>query len=355
MTLQDLGYDETLAQFRTENGLDSLMVGRVISEHRDRYIVKNEEGEYECELLGNLRFSAESRSDLPVVGDWVALSAYDRDKALIHAVFLRHSILARQAIGKFGEKQIIASNIDFGLIVQSVNRDFNINRLERYLTICFSSAITPIIVITKIDLVEQSTVDGLLSKIKERIKDVPIFAISNITGEGIEDFRKTILTNKTYCLLGSSGVGKSSLLNTLLEQNKMETGAINQEIDRGRHITTHRELIRIFQGGILIDNPGMREVGIADASEGMETTFELIYELANQCKFKDCSHTVEKGCAVLKAVVDEEISQSALDNYYKMEKEKAYFSSTLQEKRRKDRSLGKIYREIIQQKKKKKY
>jgi len=211
--LEDLGYTRALKEYRENSKLESFMVGRVVSEHKDRYIVKTESGEYHSELIGSLRFNAESRYDLPAVGDWVALTEYDTDKALIHAIYPRHSIIERKAIGKSGLSQIIASNIDFGLIVQAINRDFNINRIERYLTICNASKVEPIIILNKIDLIDEQTLASLLSRIKERVQDTLIIAISNNTGEGIDRLSSIIEPGKTYCLLGSSGVGKSTLIN----------------------------------------------------------------------------------------------------------------------------------------------
>lgn len=162
MTLEDLGYKTELEKYRKEQNLDCFAIGRVISEHKDRYIVKTKNTEYDSELIGNLRFTANSKNDLPAVGDWVAISEYDENKALIHSVYPRNSILERKAVGKLGQTQIIATNIDVALIVQSVNRDFNINRIERYLTICYSSKIEPIIVLSKIDLIEKSELDIIL-------------------------------------------------------------------------------------------------------------------------------------------------------------------------------------------------
>lgn len=289
------------------------------------------------------------------MGDWVAISVYDEDKALIHSIYPRHSIIERQAAGKSGQKQIIATNIDYGLIVQAVNRDFNINRLERYLTICNASKVEPIILLSKIDLIEESALKTLLHQIKERIKDVLIIAISNQTKVGLVRLATIIEKGKSYCLLGSSGVGKSTLLNTLTGKEIMNTGAISESIDRGKHITSHRELVVLEKGGILIDNPGMREVGITDTTGGLEITFEPIFEHAQKCKFKDCTHTQEKGCAILEAVEKGKIDRDTYLNFRKMEKEKMHFESDAQERKRKDKDLGKIIKHFKKNRKKNKY
>lgn len=342
MTLENLGYTDELEQFRTAQKLDGFELGRVVAEHKERYVVRTTKGEFDAEITGNMRFTAKGREDFPAVGDWVTLAAYDSNFAVIHNIFPRFSILQRQAVGQFGEIQIIATNIDYAFLVQAVDRDFNINRLERYLAICYASKVSPIIVLSKTDLIDEQALDALLEKLKQRIKGVPVIAISNETQAGYETIRKAIKKGKTYCLLGSSGVGKSTLSNKLSGRNVMRTDAISQSTSKGRHVTSHRELIVLENGGILIDNPGMREVGIADASGGLETTFDEILSLAEQCKFKDCTHTSEAGCAVIEAVERGEIEQSSYKNYLRLEREKNYFESTVAERRKRDKQFGKI-------------
>lgn len=354
MTIEDLGYNAELEKYRKELNLDSFEIGRVISEHKDRYIVKTATNEFDSELIGNLRFTAESKYDLPCVGDWVAISEYDEDKALIHSVYPRHSILERKAIGKLSQTQIIATNIDFALIVQSVNRDFNINRLERYLTICNSSKIEPIVVLSKIDLIEKPELEKILEKINKRIKDISIFAISNQSQIGLGKIKSKIEKGKTYCLLGSSGVGKSTFINNLVGKELMITGKISESIDRGKHITTHRELI-ITENGILIDNPGIREVGITDTTGGLETTFEAIIAVSNDCKFNNCTHTNEKGCAILRAVENGAIDSESYMNFMKMERERDFFESNVEERKKKDKNFGKMIKNVKKQRKIDKY
>lgn len=351
MTLEDLGYNKDLEIYRKNQNLDSFGVGRVISEHKERYVVKTTENEYDAEIIGNLRFSAQKRSDFPAVGDWVAISEYEENKGLIHSVFPRKTIIERQAVGKQGEKQIIATNIDFAFIIQAVDRDFNINRIERYLTICNTSNVKPIIILNKIDLISDLELKELIRKVQERVKHVAIVAISNETQKGYIAINALILKGKTYCLLGSSGVGKSTLLNNLSGKYLMKTNAISLSANRGRHVTSHRELIVLENGGILIDNPGMREVGIADSTSGIEMTFGEIIELSNNCKFKDCTHTDEIGCKVLEAVESGEIDRSSYENYLKMEREKEHFESTVAEKRKKDKDFGKMIKNYKKNKK----
>lgn len=355
MILQDLGYYPDLEKQRFEQGLDSFDVGRVILEHRERYVVKTADAEFDSELIGNLRFTAESNTDFPAVGDWVAISAYDEDKALIHAVYPRLSVVERRAVGKTGQKQIIAANIDFGLIVQSVNRDFSINRLERYLAVCHSANIQPIIILSKVDLIDGSELKAILTQVNGRIIDIPILTVSNREVNGYASVIEQIEAGKTYCLLGSSGVGKSTLLNHLSGQEQMKTGIISESIERGRHVTSHRELIVLKSGGILIDNPGMREVGVADTADGLEMTFDAIIRLSEDCKYKDCTHMNEEGCAILEALANDELDQNSYNNYLKMHKEKMHFETSYEEKKKRDKSFGKMIKQVKKARKQNKY
>jgi ribosome biogenesis GTPase len=355
MTLENLGYSADLEAYRLEQNLESFGVGRVISEHKERYLVKTPENEYDAEIIGNLRFSAQSRMDFPAVGDWVAISEYDEDKALIHAVFPRKTTIERQAVGKQGEKQIIATNIDFAFIVQAVDRDFNLNRIERYLTICHTSRVEPIVVLNKIDLISDAELKDLLAKVQQRVKQVAVLAISNENQKGYDAINKMIIPARTYCLLGSSGVGKSTLLNNLSGTHTMKTNTISESTSKGRHVTSHRELLVLENGGMIIDNPGMREVGIADSSAGLDITFESIVRLSQECKFKDCTHSTEMDCAVLEALERGEIDEHSYENYMRMEREKQHYESTVAERKQKDKDLGKVIKHFKKTRKSDKY
>lgn len=345
MTLEQLGYNSKIGELVIENNLRDFEIGRVVSEHKERYIVKTAGGGYEAEITGNLRFTAESRSDFPAVGDWVALIVYGSDLAIIHKIIPRFSTISRQAVGQFGGIQIIAANVDYALLVQACDRDFNINRLERYLTICHSSKVAPIIVLTKTDLLPEHSVKEIVKQINNRIKDVPVYSISNETQAGYDNLRQIFVNGKTFCLLGSSGVGKSTLLNNLSGREIMKTGSISDSTSKGTHVTSHRELIVLEGGGILIDNPGMREVGVVDSGGGLEVTFDFIGDLSKQCRFKDCTHTTESGCAVKEAVENGDIDISAYENYLKIQKERDFFETTEFERKKKEKILGKILKE----------
>lgn len=354
MNLQWLGYNDRFDAYRHSHSLTEYQVGRVVAEHKERYIVRTEHTELEAEITGNLRFSAAGREDFPAVGDWVALTVYEPDFAIIHAILPRHSVISRQAVGQFGAIQIIAVNVDVAFLVQAVDRDFNPNRLERYLTLCYAAKVQPIILLTKTDLIDKPALEHIIETLRQRLEKVPVIALSNTTRDGYEALTQCIEPGKTYCMLGSSGVGKSSLINNLAGRTIMETKEISESTRKGRHTTSHRELVVLDRGGLLIDNPGMREVGIADLADGTETAFDKIAGFASQCRFADCRHTSELGCAVLQAVEAGELDRLSYENYLKIEREKAWFESTVAEKRKKEKVFGKIqkdyYKKDIKQK-----
>ncbi|MDA3928704.1 MAG: ribosome small subunit-dependent GTPase A [Prolixibacteraceae bacterium] len=354
MKYSKLGYTNAQEKYRTENNLSDFEVGRISLEHKDRYVVKTPTNEFDAELIGNLRFTAESRSDFPAVGDWVAFSEYDQGKAIIHAIYPRKTILERQAVGKTGQVQIIASNIDCALLVQAVDRDFNINRLERYLTLCNASKIEAILVLSKIDLITKIELDAIIEQVNQRIKELTILTVSEFTS-GYDPVKSVLKEGKTYCLLGSSGVGKSTLLNHLSGEQQMKTGAISTSVNKGKHVTSHRELIVLESGGIVIDNPGMREVGIADTASGLEMTFDSILEYAQHCLFGNCTHMHEQGCAVLEALENGEIDSDSYTNFRKLEKEKIHFESDALERKKKDKDFGKMIKNFKKQRKNNKY
>jgi ribosome biogenesis GTPase len=319
MNLYDFGFNEQLAEYFRNADFGAFLPARVIAEHKERYIVRAETGEYNGEITGTLRFTARGREDFPAVGDWVAVSISDPELAVIHAVLPRHSVIKRQAVGKHAEIQVIAANIDVAFLVQSADRDFNINRLERYLTICYASKVRPIIVLTKIDLIDAAELTAIIERLHSRIDDVSVLAVSSETEEGY--------------------------LNHLSGTSRMRTDVISDSTSKGRHVTTHRELVVLDSGGILIDNPGMREVGIADAGEGLERTFDRIGELARDCRFPDCTHTSEIGCRVLEALGSGELDSGTYENFMKMERERAHFESTVADRRRNEKIFGKVLKD----------
>ena len=342
MTLTDLGLTEEITTCIKNNNLSDFAIGRVTQEHRERYIVSTGENEFDAEITGNLRFSANSRADFPSVGDWVTMTIYDSDLAIIHKILPRKSVLERQAVGKFGEKQIISTNIDVAFIIQSIDNNFSINRLERYLTICYSANIEPVLVISKIDLSTENDILNASKKLEIRDKKVKYILLSNLTQQGLDQILEVLQKGKTYCVVGSSGVGKSTLINNLLKKNILKTGQISQSTNKGRHITDHRELFVLENGGIIIDTPGMRELGMTDNIEGIKTTFREIFDLSLKCKFPDCKHIDETGCAVIEALNNGTIDKDSLDNFIKIQSEQQRFQTTIVEKHKKDKAFGKM-------------
>jgi len=355
MTLTDLGYNTEMGSFMRENHLSEFTVGRVTQEHRERYVVSTGDDEYEAEITGNLRFTADSRAAFPAVGDWVAMNLYDSNSAIIHKVLPRKSVLERQAVGKTGEKQIISSNIDVALIIQSIDSNFNINRLERYLTICYASGIEPVLIISKIDLSSDAEIRSVMNNLEAREKRIKTILLSNISMKGMDEVMDFLQKGKTYCVVGSSGVGKSTLINNLLKKNILKTGSISESTNKGKHVTSHRELFVLENGGIIIDTPGMKELGMIENSDGVRTTFEEIFNLSLSCKFTDCTHSTEAGCAILEALNNGFIDQDTLENFRRIVREQQRFQTTIAEKRKKDREFGKMAKSILKDKKKEKY
>jgi ribosome biogenesis GTPase len=342
MNLFDLGFTNGLDAYLKDNNLSDFSIGRVTQEHRERYIVSTGENEYDAEITGNLRFSASSREGFPAVGDWVAMTIFDHGVAIIHNILPRKSVLERQAVGKYGEKQIISTNIDVAFIIQSINNNFSINRLERYLTISYVANIEPVLVISKIDLSTENDIQNTIRDLENRDRKVKYILLSNITLNGLDEISDFIQKGKTYCVVGSSGVGKSTLINNLLKKNILKTGQISQSTNKGRHITDHRELFVLENGGIIIDTPGMRELGMIDNIDGIKTTFQSIHDISLKCKFPDCKHFSEAGCAVIEAINNGSIDKDSFDNYRKIQKEQERFQISVAEKRKKDKEFGKM-------------
>ena len=341
-SLHKLGLNPEIEIYIIENLPPGSQVGRVIREHRERYAVSDGEGEYEAEITGNLRFSAASRNDFPAVGDWVAITPFGPDQAIINTILPRKSLLTRQAVGKPGEIQIIAANIDCAFIVQAISNNFNINRLERYLTICHSAGIKPLLVLSKTDLVSRSAIDEAVRALEKRERELKFILLSNVTGEGTGKVTELIQPGMTCCVIGSSGVGKSTLINTLLKREAQRTGEISTSTNKGRHVTGHRELFVLDNGGIIIDTPGMKELGLTDDAEGLNTTFGDIRHYAGKCRFPDCRHVNEQGCAVIEAVEKGILERDSYDNYLKMMREQERFTTSAEEKHRKERQFGKV-------------
>jgi len=321
--------------------MENKQKARVISEYRGAYKVKNEKGEFLAKVTGKKMFDASSREDYPAVGDWVAIDELPESQAVIKDILPRRTIIKRRAIEK-GSVQVIATNIDVAFVVESVGRDYNLNRFERYFVIARDGGIKPAIILNKIDLIPKDDLDIKLEELKKRFPDVDVIATSIVRNEGLDELKKYIEKDKTYCFLGSSGVGKSSLINKLLGGELIKTEDISSYSERGKHITTNRQMYFLESGGAVIDNPGMREVGMTNVGEGIVDLFDEIFELSRKCKYKDCTHTHESGCEVLAAVESGKIDRDKYLNYLNIKKESDYYEMTDLERREKDRDFGKF-------------
>lgn len=319
---------------------------RVIAEHRTLYILANQSGdEIEAELPGHLIHAISQGAPKPIVGDWVACENQAFGRALIQEIAPRHGILRRQTGGSSDHDQLVGANIDGALLVQGLGFDFNLHRLERYMALCHDAAIGPRVVLTRADQHSPESVVRAIGQIHARHPDIVVFGIGNPTGSGIAELLQHLESGKTYCLLGSSGAGKSTLLNNLCGNVSMRTGATSAHTGKGKHTTTHRQLITLPCGAIIMDNPGMREVGVGGASSGIGDTFAPINELAEQCRFRDCSHSHESGCAVRNAVAMGELDADILSHWHKLMRESAHYDESALERRRRERSFGKMLKD----------
>lgn len=323
-------------------------VGRIAIENRDNYWLLTDSGEYPAEVTGKLLYQATDSSHLPKVGDWVVITLFkDEGKAIIQEVLPRQSKFSRKAAGRKTEEQVIAANLDTIFIVQGLDHNFNLRRLERYLVMVYEGGIEPVVVLNKVDLCPD--VEEKVELVKAVASEVPVIPVSAKTRQGLQQLEEFLREGLTYALVGSTGVGKSTLINTLIGEDILKTSEVRVKDSRGRHTTTRRELIVLLSGALLIDTPGMREFQLWNSGEGMEETYSEIQALSEECFFADCTHTAEKGCAVLKAVEDGRLDRGRYESYLKLEKELAYLDQKLDkqaylEQKRKDKELHRAIR-----------
>ncbi|MBZ4400786.1 ribosome small subunit-dependent GTPase A [Myxococcus faecalis] len=346
MSLETFGWGPQLAQafsLLVESSPLPLVPGRVVRQARGLLTVQTAERTLLARTAGRLLHQSSSAESLPTVGDWVALQLPPGEgEGMLHAVLPRKSLLARREVGREREVQLIAANLDVVLLVAGLDGNFNPRRIERALTLAWTSGASPAVLLTKADLHDDA--DAVVEEVSALAPGVPVLALSSRTGEGLDAVRALIPEHRTGALLGSSGVGKSTLVNRLLGESRLATQEVRYEDDKGRHTTTHRELFRLPHGGLLIDGPGMRELGLLGEEEkAIEQAFTDILELAEGCRFRDCTHQREPGCAVRAAVQSGALPEERLSSFEKLQKEKAFqarqSSTALQkEQRRIDKS-----------------
>ena len=353
MELITLGFDQWFQEKRSDAQRPDCNVARVTAVHRDSYLVRNENSEVFAELAGSFAYSAESSIDLPSVGDWALVQYHNADTfAIIHGLLPRKSFLRRKTPGKKIDYQMIAVNIDSALIVQACDFDFNLRRLERYLVMVNEGRIEPILLLTKSDLVSPENLEQRISEVRQANIRCKVLSLSNVTGLGVDQVRQLLEPGKTYCLVGSSGVGKTTLLNHIVGRDLFETNTVRASDGKGRHTTAQRQLIVVDHGAMLIDTPGMRELGNIGASSGLEESFADIWSLSKTCRFANCTHTQEAGCALLNAIENGTLQADRYQSYLKLMKESEYNELSYVEKRRKDRKFGQFIKTAMKHLKK---
>lgn len=323
MKLNELGWNMEFQHAFDQVKQSEWNPGRVTSEHKGSYRVQTETGELLGEITGKMRYQADGRQDYPAVGDWVLLSSRPQEgKGTIHDILPRFSKFSRKVAGLTTEEQVIAANVDTVFLVNALNQDFNVRRLERYLLLTWESGATPVIVLTKSDLSENT--EALASEVEAVAFGVPIHVTSVKDRTGLDELHAYLEEGQTVTLLGSSGAGKSTLTNYLLGEEKQLVQEIRDDDGRGRHTTTHRELIPISSGGMIIDTPGMRELQLWEADEGLNQSFADIEALAENCHFRDCKHEKEPNCAVQEAIQSDDLDESRFQSYLKLQRELAF-------------------------------
>ena len=345
MDIKDYGLKNDLIEKVDENKT----IARIIATHKDRYEIVSNNGKGFAQIKRGVYYD-NPNSIYPTTGDFVLIEWNDTGDSMIYETLKRQSSFSRTASSSDRNRemhnqheQLVAANFDYVFIMQSLNNNFNINRIERYLSLAWSSGGIPVVILTKSDLVSNS--EEYIAEVKNVAFGVDVYAVSCVTKDGIEDIKKYFLKGNTIVFLGSSGVGKSTLVNTLYGEEVMKTSEIREDDSRGRHTTTSRNLIMLPNGAMVIDTPGMRELGMWDAEEGISKTFQDIGEYIGMCKYSDCTHTNEPGCKILEAIENGEITRERFEQYLKLQKESQYNTNSeqyLRDKKEKFKNIAKI-------------
>ncbi|MBT2677831.1 ribosome small subunit-dependent GTPase A [Bacillus sp. ISL-35] len=329
--LESIGMTAEIENFFKEVQFQGYKPGRVALEHKHSYRVWLEDGEYLCTLSGKLTYEANGRDDLPAVGDWVAVKTSPGEVwGTIRGILPRKSKFSRKAAGQVTEEQIVAANIDTVFIVNSLNDDLNLRRIERYLLLAWESGSNPVIILSKADL--ENELEAKIELVSGVAIGVPVIPVSVLEGTGIEQLKRYLTPGQTVALIGSSGVGKSSLVNYFTGYEKQLVQEIRDSDDKGKHTTTHREMVLLPGGAVLIDTPGMREIQLWTVEEGIGESFADVDQFAEECKFRDCTHGNEPGCAVRSAIDEGRLDENRLASYKKLQKELAYIDRKMDKK-----------------------
>ncbi|NOH29757.1 ribosome small subunit-dependent GTPase A [Vibrio mediterranei] len=332
ISINELGWKTFFQQQLTLEEYDGIVLGRVIAHHRSGYVVCTEQQEFHLEH--HIHYPQMT------VGDWILLDEQHRFLRLLD----RRSLFSRKAPGSKVDEQFIAANVDTVFIVCSINYDFNLSRIERYLTLVNEARSEAVIVLTKADLCND--VDDKRQQVQALDPFLIIETVNALDSDTLQGLRSWCGKGQTVAFMGSSGVGKSTLVNSLMDDQAQATGSIREDDSKGRHTTTSRSMHKMPEGGLLLDTPGMREIQLTSSEEGLAETFSDVELLVEQCRFSDCQHTNEPGCAVRKALENGDIDARRVDNYFKLMREQARNSASLAEKRSNDKQLGKFYRSV---------
>jgi ribosome biogenesis GTPase len=346
LSLETLGWDGWFEEQARRRCDPTGALARVAAVDRDQLLLLNDTGAFRAKLSGKYLYEVASPLELPCVGDWVCVEKSQADRfGLVRGVLDRKTGLRRKAAGESIEYQMIAANVDVVFIVQSCHYDFNLNRLERYLVMVRDGGATPHVLLTKIDLVGHDVLATQLDHLQRAGIAAPVLTLSNVTREGVDELEAVLSPGRTYCFVGSSGVGKSTIVNGLVGRDVLETKEVSGT-GEGRHTTVRRELIVLDSGAMLIDNPGTREFGVLATEGGIEASYSDIVALASQCRFRDCTHTNEPGCAVLKALETGGIDAEHYENFLKLRRESEFHQMSYAEKRKKDKDFGRFIKSV---------